>query len=256
MPKLGLKGYLIAGLLLLPLASGPAWGVNPMQTSQQVRFPEDNRGDDDAGPIALPPGNWTLSIYPDLYPDSQFVPLLAFSVTTNARKGLTANKVGLWNRASRGVSAVKLEWRLSRSENMEHVLLRGETPVVAIPGGIPEGKEAELNFPVVSFARIYKALLEPGSDSLFGEFHIRVLVSEVIYDDGSTWTRNEMFRSGVKDYGGLTQKLSADCPMEKRVFSDAFETFKCDPTTSKILCTNFGSECRMSICGGRSQAIR
>jgi len=90
-------------------------------------------------PGELPPGNWTLSAMPSWREDHRTAPLFVASVTMNAGKGLTIESVTLKNRSSKAVEAVRLKWEVATRDDLDSVLLQGETPWIQIPQGIPPG---------------------------------------------------------------------------------------------------------------------
>jgi len=57
----------------------------------------------------------------------------------NAGKGLTIESVTLKNRSSKAVEAVRLKWEVATRDDLDSVLLQGETPWIQIPQGIPPG---------------------------------------------------------------------------------------------------------------------
>ena len=132
----------------------------------------------------LPSGNWTFSAQPYVGPGYDSRPVVVISVSTDLKKGLTVADVGLKNTSSKPVAGVKLSWFLSTEQDPDSVLLSGETPLVAISGGIPAGKRRLLTFPVTSFAKIHRPLLH--GMTLSGDFRMEVAVSEILYEDGST----------------------------------------------------------------------
>ena len=101
--------------------------------------------------------------------------------------------VGLQNRASKPVSGVKLAWSLSTEESSEAILQRGETSIIDLDSTFQSRGTHILDFttvPVVAFDKIHKPFVKNGI--LTGQFRIDVVVSEVVYTDGSTWKRSDL----------------------------------------------------------------
>jgi hypothetical protein len=170
------RRYVVRAALSL-LVAGAAIGSFPVKAqNNQDKLP--------------PAGNWTLSVGVSTRPGNESIPVDVYSVLTEADKGLTATKVGLLNRDSKDVTAVKLHWSLSELRNPDVTLLEGSTPLMGIY--ILAGEHQELNFPVVSFAKLYKSLLKNGV--LSGNYRIDIAVSEVKYSDETSWKTTDPSR--------------------------------------------------------------
>jgi hypothetical protein len=133
---------------------------------------------DKKGSVDLP-GEWSLAILPSL----RAQPIVdAYSVTTDASKGLTAGQVGVRNRSSKNVVGVKLGWRLFLDGEPDTTLRQGETPLLGVPVAPKERRVVE--FPVVVANRILSTLIKGGS--LKGRFRIEVMVTDTLFDEGSS----------------------------------------------------------------------
>ncbi len=88
------------------------------------------------------------------------------------------------------MAAVKLGWYLSLKQDRNQILKQGATPLVSISGGLKAKDKTVIEFPVVSFAAVSKPLLKNGT--LAGDFEIYVAVTEVVYENGSVWSRDEI----------------------------------------------------------------
>lgn len=124
----------------------------------------------------LPEGKWTLSILPTRHA-SQTVDV--YSVLSEASKGLAATEVRIVNKTEKNVSGVKLSWRLSNLANEGETLLQGETPLLAV--ALAPQERRVVQYPVVTFAKIYQPLLKGGR--LAGDFNIEIQVSDVVYEE-------------------------------------------------------------------------
>jgi hypothetical protein len=128
------------------------------------------------------------------------MPIDLVSTTVDAKKGLTAEKFLIRNNSSKNVSSVKLKWFLKTKEE-DNVLLQGESPVIG--ADIPAGNEFRLEYPVVTFAKIYKSLLKNGE--LSGNYVIQITVSSATYEDGSVWQLTQLLKDGVPTWLNVPQ---------------------------------------------------
>lgn len=87
--------------------------------------------------------------------------------------------MGLKNLSEKTVIAVKLGWRLFYEESHETILMSGESPLLGVTLKIKERREVE--FPLVSFAKISKSLLKNGR--VDGNFKIDVAVTDILFED-------------------------------------------------------------------------
>jgi hypothetical protein len=133
----------------------------------------------------LPPGKWSVAIGPYMNPGYESLPIRVVSVTSEIKGGLRVSKVGVENRSSQPLTEVRFVWYLSATETPEIILLQGKTQLLELPPGIQSNETREILFPVVSFAKVYKPLLKGGT--LNGSYRIQIAVSEVRFDDGSSW---------------------------------------------------------------------
>lgn len=203
---------------------------------------------DEGEETRLPKGKWTLTATPYLESSYQSNPVVVHSVTSEANKGLAVTKVGILSR-SKNVSAVRLRWYLSAESNPEVILQQGDTPEIQIGGGAPAGEVREIEYPVVTFAKLYKA-----EEVLNGDFVISVGVSAAKYDDGATWTESAKSRL---DFMPLeTEHL----PSADRAHSpghapalpqNCFTT--CHWATTHYECWSFGGATSCSIVNGSCQ---
>ncbi|HEX8139905.1 MAG TPA: hypothetical protein VF544_20260 [Pyrinomonadaceae bacterium] len=98
-------------------------------------------------------------------------------------------KVALFNRSSKPVESLKLGWYLTTARDKNTVLKHGQTPFITPSGGLPLNVEREIEFNVFSFGKVARLLAKNGA--LNGDFRVQVVVDEIRYEDGSTWTREE-----------------------------------------------------------------
>ena len=148
----------------------------------------------------IPIGPWSLSVGPYTGKGWDAMPVDLVSTTVDAKKGLTAEKFLLRNNSSKNVTSVKLKWFL-KVKDEDTVLLQGESPVIG--ADILDGKDFRLEYPVVTFAKIYKPLLKAGE--LTGNYLIQVTVSSATYEDGSVWQLTQLLKDGMPTWLNVPQ---------------------------------------------------
>lgn len=129
----------------------------------------------------LPGGDWTVGFH--LYQAEGFdsMPVRVIGVKSEGDKGLT--RVELRNRSSKGVAAVRIGWYVSTEGGPGTILAQGETSLLSAP--LHANESVQLSIPPVSLARILKPAVR--SNTLRGDFSVQVAVTEIVYEDGSTW---------------------------------------------------------------------
>ena len=129
----------------------------------------------------LPGGDWTVGFH--LYQAEGFdsMPVRVIGVKSEGDKGLT--RVELRNRSSKGVAAVRIGWYISTEGGPGTILARGESSLLSAP--LHANESVQLSIPPVSLARILKPAVR--SNTLRGDFSVQVAVTEIVYEDGSTW---------------------------------------------------------------------
>ena len=126
----------------------------------------------------LPPGHWLLGIQP-AKTRGRVVDLS--SVSSSVTRGLGVTDFILENRSKQRVAGVKIAWRLFEATRRGSTLLKGETPkFLAVP--LTAGERRTVEYPVVSFAEIYRPLLK-GKRDLEGDYRIELWVSEVRFTE-------------------------------------------------------------------------
>jgi hypothetical protein len=207
--------------------------------------------DGGGGETRLPQGKWTLAAVPYLESSYRANPVVVHSVTSEASKGLTVTRVGILSR-SRNVSAVRLRWYLSTEANPEVILQQGETPEIQIRGGATAGEVREIEYPVVTFAKLYKA-----EEVLSGDFVISVGVSAAKYDDGTTWTGSARSRLDFMppEAGQALERAHSpgNAPaLPQNCFTTchwAATRYECWGSSSATSCTIVNGACQVTYCG-------
>lgn len=158
--------FAVAAALCAALPLGPAMG----QVTKEGR--------------QLPSGSWTLTHHSYSRPGYETMPIVVTSVKGDATTGLTISVVGLKNQTAKSVETYKLTWYLYETENPNRILQKGETPFI-YPVSLAANEQRGVDVPVVSFINICKPLVKDGS--LKGNFAIDVAVTEVRFENGTTW---------------------------------------------------------------------
>jgi hypothetical protein len=158
----------------------------------------------DSESLRLPSGNWRLTTGFCWRPECESAPVLLYSITSDVTKGAAVTTLGFHNRSSIPVAAVKLNWYLTTQEDQDSILMQGNTPLLYFPSALAADSKWVLEYMVVSFAKIYKPLLKRGV--LNGNYHITVAMSEVLYENGSSWTRTRDKRTSVKAASHVSSK--------------------------------------------------
>lgn len=153
-------------------------------------------------PSLVAPGKWSFSANPYMRAGYETAPVFVYSTTSDVRDGITVNKVGVENRTSRKVTAVKLNWYLSTRQDSATILKHGQSPLLKIPGGIAANDSLELQYTVLaSFAKLSRSLARNGT--LTGNFRLEVAVGEAYFEDGSQWLM-EILATQPRQYRAAT----------------------------------------------------
>jgi hypothetical protein len=196
----------------------------------------------------LPPGKWTLTTGFCWRPECESAPLLLYTITTDATKGAGVTTVGFQNRSQMPVAAVRLNWYLTTQEDQNTLLLQGQTPLLYFPNALASNSKWSLEYNVVSFGQIHKPLLKNGV--LNGNFHIMLAVSEVLYEDGSNWSRADSKETAVKSAGHAKARPQG-CPRQTCAIDSSGAFYTCQSSSNNEACTNNsdGTRCTRTICG-------
>jgi hypothetical protein len=183
----------------------------------------------------LPAGDWTFSAHPDFRPDFETVPLYLYSVTTDSRSGLEITKIGLWNRTSKPVVSVKLQWMLTTEEDQNTPLIQGETQHIYFEKPFKEKSTKEIKPPVPSFAQVSRSMVSSATNKLEGNYRLDLAVCEANFEDGSTWVRSNNVIRKV----GLFRQSPDDCGQRRcqkqQCFFDMVRGYICQ---DKSTCEN------------------
>ena len=195
----------------------------------------------------LPPGRWTISAQPYLGTAYESQPVKVIGVVSDTNHGFKVTTVGLKNTSSKVVSAVKLRWYVTSEESGELVLLQGDTNSVMLGNGLPVGKSEYFETPIVSFGRVSKQLLRAGS--LQGVFTIEVAVSQILYEDDSTWEGDPkntvtFVKAGLRP-GPIPLQ---GCAGQTCQYDPGLRAYRCVDGFNQV-CSNCGRTCINAVCG-------
>jgi hypothetical protein len=185
----------------------------------------------------LPKGNWTFSAGPQVGVGYRSMPIDVFRVKTKAAQGLTVESVSLFNRSFQDVKEVKLHWYL-KEKSQKQTLAEGDTAFFDV--ALPAGDRLVIDYPVVSFDRLYQPLMRGGV--LSGEYRIEVVVNAITFVDGSKWTpRNP---GEVKLAHAVSRRVDGGCQNSGCFWSGPSESYFCG--------SNDGSSC---LAGGHGDGV-
>lgn len=188
----------------------------------------------------LPRGTWGFSAGPTARPG---YPVDVPSVTSDACRGLAVTKVQLKNRSAKTVVAVRLTWDVVERSNPNHTLLQGQTSLIWLKAPLRAGEEVALEHPIIAFADIAASWLAPGSGALSGEYRLQVSVSEVVYADGSRWTKAmEPAHSALGEASPTPRASSMGCPHQGCFWNPQYECYTCR-TSEGFGCTIQRGDC-------------
>lgn len=137
----------------------------------------------------FPPGNWNFSAHPFMGEGYKTRPVMVTSVRSEAAT-LTVDAVSVRNNSAKRVMAIKFGWVLSYDDERDKILRRGETPLLPMSNVLNVGEGRFLKSAIVSFADLQKSLVKKGR--LDGNYRLEVLVTELLFDDRSTWRVDKM----------------------------------------------------------------
>lgn len=166
------------------------------------------------------------------------MPVVVFSVASHVDEGVT--KVFVKNNSYDPVVAVRFKWLLSRETDRRKILRQGETALIKLPEALRPDERTKVDYPVVMFENINQSLFKRGR--LAGDFRIEIAVSEAKFARGSAWKWGEPFSAKT----AFQEMGTEGCANQTCKKSGGI--YKCEASDGE-LCTNFGQECRSTICG-------
>jgi hypothetical protein len=131
----------------------------------------------------LPRSGWTVGFHPYRAAGFNEVPVRVTGVRSEGDRGIT--NVELQNRSEKTVTAVKIGWYVSTENEPGTILTKGESALIVIPNNLNANDSLQLGLPPVSLAKILKPVVK--GNTLRGAFSVQVVVTEIVYEDGSNW---------------------------------------------------------------------
>jgi len=210
--------------------------------------------------IALPAGDWGFSARPYGGSDWNVRPVMVVSVSTDAAKGLAIDAVGIVNLSNKNATAVKFRVELARSA--DGTSTRYQSDFISRAGGFPSDRnQVNLDVMLFRFVDVIKPLTENGR--LSGEFIANVVVSDVQFDDGTTWTDTSEAARGNGSIKRVTFTSSlqplvvepfvavAACANQACNYlpDPPLPGYDCANNNPNQFCTNCGTSCCNTICG-------
>lgn len=199
------------------------------------------------GKRELPQGDWSFSAHPYMGPDLDDRPVIVTSVETHADKGIRLTRVAVRNRSSKSVLSVKLTWNLSYEQSQDTILRKGTSSWLELPKAIPAGERRVFRFsaPPVSFVSMSKDFISDGI--LSGDFHMTVSVSEVRYEDGSSWIAMRPGNHRLINVSSRSVTPQQGCAKQK--CKNIGGGYACEASTNSEYCTNTQTSCCDTLCG-------
>lgn len=191
-------GSLVLGLFVI-LTALAAVGLHQLKRQgphNKLAALTDKQPSDYSGYLteAAPRGSWKIAARGDL--DQELVddaPVVVDHVQSLLGNGkwmnLIVRAVGVRNKARQPLKEVRFKWVLSTEEAPS--VLQGYTPSFGVRTPSNGRQEVELP-PIINFVKLSRPLIKNGS--LDGDFLLSLRVSEVTFEDGSTWEDEGAFR--------------------------------------------------------------
>jgi hypothetical protein len=204
----------------------------------------------------FPSGKWMLSTLPYFGSDWKSLPVVVTAVTSDLTKGIRVTKVGLFNRSSKQVESVRLGWYLTTAQDTNTVLKHGQTPFITPSGSLPLNVEREIEFNVFSFGRVARLITKNGV--LNGEFRVQIVVDDIRYEDGTTWTREAASSIIDASHHGSAKPATQNpgsCPFQlcqSAVTQNGTVRYYYCASSQEIAesCENHVTYCINRVCGG------
>lgn len=205
-----------------------------------------------AVPSELPHGDWSVIIKPYIY-DKNF-PISVTAVSSSLKTGLGVTDVKLAIADSikrRPIEKIKLAWVIVNETNNNSVVSSGDSGFINLGAGNGISRII-LNREFFSFASFTRNALP--ANNLKGKFRVNILVSYVEFSDGQKWNFEMPTPKSSVGYAPASMKRSNGddgCANQGCSYSAANDSYYCS-TELQTLCTNSGSSCTVSRCGGSS----
>lgn len=138
---------------------------------------------------------WLIQYTPVSFLGLMDAPVKIVAVSDSGLKEKAIGEVEVKNLSDNVITAVKIKWFLYRVDRINGVLTPRANPKIIMQRESPNIKTGELRqdekkyiiYPMGQCQEIYDALIKDGDTE--GEPWIEPSVSEILYSDGSKWTR-------------------------------------------------------------------
>lgn len=191
----------------------------------------------------LPGSGWSVGFH--LYQAERFdsLPVRVTSITSKGNKGLT--DVELRNRSTKAVSAVKIGWYVSTVNGPGTILTQGESSLLSLTAPLQANEKSEFSVPPISLAKILKPMVK--GNTLRGDFSVQVAVTEIVYEDGSTWKFSQP--DNVAQIKVRYAHAQGGCGYSC-VWIPESESYACVQTLANTKCILMGGVCITQQCEG------
>ena len=189
----------------------------------------------------LPAGDWSVGFH--LYQAEGFdsIPVRVTSVRSERDKGLSG--VALRSRSSKPVTAIRIGWYVSTEGGAGTIVAKGESALLSLPATLNENESLQFSLTSASLFKILSPVVK--GKTLRGDFSVQVAVTEIVYEDGSTWKFSppgNVARIAVK-YAHATGACGNSCR-----WNSGSGTFVCVQGEPAEECTIYPDSCIVSSC--------
>lgn len=205
---------------------------------------------------------WNFSAHPFMGEGYGLRPAVVTSVRTNLET-LTITAVRIENTSSKPIASVRLAWHTFNETEPGTLLERNFLPMIPSGLSIERGTSKVLRTPVISFAQMKSSLESEGK--LKGSFRTEVMVTEVLFADGSRWKVGDKVELVSNNPGTKFVKTAFDptvstlkvkpfmasnlCARQMCVTIGPPLSYSCSASQHDEFCTNCGVSCCNTICG-------
>lgn len=186
----------------------------------------------------LPRTGWIAGFRSYHGPGYDGVPVQIISVRSDINNGLVGVQVK--NHSDKAVRAITLGWYVSEAQGTGEILAKGQTAELKL--SLPDQAKLDVTTPNTSWDDVLRPLMRNGN--LKGDYDIWIVVSKIIYDDGSVWNFSQP-RNVARVAGKQNAHFESGCA--NQTCKKNGDVYQCVDGQGE-LCTNHGQECTSSIC--------
>ncbi|MGI8468625.1 MAG: hypothetical protein ACR2N3_09240 [Pyrinomonadaceae bacterium] len=214
--------------------------------------------------VKLSKGEWTFATHPYVGPGFKLRPAIVNATTFNPTEGL--RRVVLTNNTEKPITSVKLSWRLFTKQKPNEILQKGESAFIKFDEKLKPEEQRAFNCSINSYKEFLESLQKEGK--LKGDFRLDVAVSEIRYEDNSSWrgeeiTKTEYVKSdSINSSAHLNKKVQfvkasnqtkmtsggscsasvdgcyTECVFAGFINGDGCPIYECQPTTEPFFCVD------------------